>query len=366
MACAGPRRERAERERCGRNCFFRFFASSLDSPPHTHTRTGWHWVEKDCLGWSKQRLQELLCGTLLAEGDNGLSVAADSQLVLTGEAFVNQRKGKLIPSYELELKLEWTGRAGGAGSGVKGTVHVPYIADENAGDGDALEVRVAAQADDELSKACKAAVQKQGVAKVRAAVAIWVKEMAAGGPGGAAAAPQAPGGDSAAPKAAEKQASGDAKKAPSTAAAPPSADAHGVATITLTERFYCRPADIFEALTHPGRVRAFTQSDCEVSPHPGAAFHMFGGNIHGENCADMAGPHRISQRWRFRNWQDGVFSSVVIDISEPEHGTTVVQLTQTGVPVADKFGNESVVETTREGWQNNIFDRIRKVFGFGC
>jgi activator of HSP90 ATPase len=324
-------------------------------------------VEKDCLGWSKQRLQELLCGAVLAEGDSGPSVTAASQLTLTGEAFVNQRKGKLIPSYELELKLEWAGRTAGASSGVQGTVHVPYIADENAGDGDALEVRVAAQADDELSKACKAAVQKQGVAKVRAAVATWVKEMAAGGPGGASAAPQAvAGGDTAAPKAAEKQASGDVKKPSAAAAPPPSAEAHGFATITLTERFYCRPADIFEALTHPGRVRAFTQSDCEVSPQPGAAFHMFGGNIHGENCADMAAPHRISQRWRFRNWPDGVFSNVVIDITEPEHGTTVVQLTQTGVPIADKFGNESVVETTREGWQTNILDRIRKVFGYGA
>ena len=320
-------------------------------------------MEKDCLGWSKQRLQELLCGAVLAEGDNGLGVTADPQLVLTGEAFVNQRKGKLIPSYELELKLEWSGTA--AGKTVKGSVHVPYIADENAGDGDALEVRVAAQADDELSRACKAAVQKAGVAKVRAAVATWVKEMSAGGPGGAGAPPQPPG-DSAAPKAEKLAISGDAKPAAAALAAKPSGEAHGFATITQTERFYCRPDDIFEALTHPGRVRAFTQSEADVSPQPGAAFHMFGGNIHGENCADMACPHRISQKWRFRNWPEGVFSHVVMNITEPEHGTTVVTLTQTGVPVADKFGNESVVETTREGWTQNFFDRIRKVFGYGC
>ena len=65
-------------------------------------------VEKDALEWSKTRLAELLGGVLAEEG--GVRVcAAPALLSLTGEAFVNQRKGKLIPSYELELKLEWHG-----------------------------------------------------------------------------------------------------------------------------------------------------------------------------------------------------------------------------------------------------------------
>ena len=47
-------------------------------------------------------------------------------------------------------------------------------------------------------------------------------------------------------------------------------------------------------------------------------------------------------------------------------GTTVVTMTQTDVPVADCFGNETVVETTERGWREQIFDRIRRVFGYGC
>ena len=347
------------------------------STPQTHanehlashvTHTGWHWVEKDCLEWSKQRLSSLLGAQVLAD-TNGVRVTAEPTVQsLTGEAFVNQRKGKLIPSYELELKLEWSGvpTSEAGGETAKGTVHVPYIADENAGDdADELEVRVSAQADDALSRACKAAVQKFGVPKVRAAVKQWVKDMASGGPGGAAAAAAASTAAAAAPPAkasASVPASAQKEAAPETK----KQEKAGFATITLTERFYCRPADIFEALTHPGRVRAFTQSDCEVSAAPGAAFSLFGGNIHGENGPDMAGPNRISQKWRFRNWPDGVFSNLVMDLTEPEHGVTVLRLTQTGVPVADKFGNETVVDTTRDGWRQNFFDRIRKVFGFGA
>lgn len=43
-----------------------------------------------------------------------------------------------------------------------------------------------------------------------------------------------------------------------------------------------------------------------------------------------------------------------------------MKLKQTGVPVADCFGNETVVETTERGWRDQIFGPIRRVFGFGC
>jgi len=44
----------------------------------------------------------------------------------------------------------------------------------------------------------------------------------------------------------------------------------------------------------------------------------------------------------------------------------VLRLEQTGVPIADLYGNEHVLETTTAGWKANFFDRIRRVFGFGC
>ena len=112
-------------------------------------------------------------------------------------------------------------------------------------------------------------------------------------------------------------------------------------------------------------MRAFTQSDCTVSAESGAPFKLFSGNIEGENL-EMRPPNKIVQKWRFRNWAEGVYSTVTIDLTEPEAGTTVVKLRQTDVPVADSFGNETVVDTTERGWKEQIFQRIRVVFGFGC
>ena len=56
---------------------------------------------------------------------------------------------------------------------------------------------------------------------------------------------------------------------------------------------------------------------------------------------------------------------MVITLEEPDEGTTVLRLVQKGVPKEDRFGNGDVVESTAQGWQQQIFQRIRAVFGYG-
>jgi hypothetical protein len=56
---------------------------------------------------------------------------------------------------------------------------------------------------------------------------------------------------------------------------------------------------------------------------------------------------------------------VTLDIAEPEPGHTVVTLTQEGIPEEDNFGNRTVLDTTRNGWQQLIFFKIKAVFGYG-
>lgn len=60
-----------------------------------------------------------------------------------------------------------------------------------------------------------------------------------------------------------------------------------------------------------------------------------------------------------------MFSDVTITIDERNAGSTTVKLRQTGVPEADDFGNQNVYEVTERGWRENVFRRIRMVFGFG-
>jgi hypothetical protein len=57
---------------------------------------------------------------------------------------------------------------------------------------------------------------------------------------------------------------------------------------------------------------------------------------------------------------------VVIDISEPEHGNTVLKLKQTELPEYDKFGHGDTVDVTERGWHTQVLQRIRQVFGYGA
>ena len=58
---------------------------------------------------------------------------------------------------------------------------------------------------------------------------------------------------------------------------------------------------------------------------------------------------------------------VTMNLEEPDKGTTVLKLQQTGIPEYDRFGNEmrEVERQVEEGWKAQILHRLRAVFGFG-
>lgn len=71
----------------------------------------WHWTEKDCLNWCKQKFKDLFEGASLADS-GGVSATVTSVDKLEGEAFLNVRKKKIIPSYELDLVLGFKATVG--------------------------------------------------------------------------------------------------------------------------------------------------------------------------------------------------------------------------------------------------------------
>ena len=329
----------------------------------------WHWQEKDAFGWSRERFADLI-GAIEFE-DGGVKCRCVGVTALTGEAYVNRRKGKIICGYELDLKIGYEGTISENDKVVKGNVHFPYIADENAGE--EHEARVLAGGEGPDDRRVKEIMRLVALPKMHEGVAKFEKELAAGGPGGEGAdhdeAKNASSGSKPATredfrdkKPGDVQSNAEKEKETRTdKTAPLSQKAH---TIRLTERFYCRPKDVCDALMDGNRVMHFSRSPAQVKPEPGP-FSMFDGNIHGETLEYVPG-EKIVQRWRFRNWKEGHFSKVTITFREPEPGNCFVDLVQTDVPETDAFDNETVMDTTEVGWKQQIFERIRQVFGYGA
>ena len=310
---------------------------------------GWHWQERDVLPWAQQRLQELLGGAEVVSSSSSASSTSTSssfetgpKVETSGEAVVNSRKGKLIPAYELTLKGTW--REAGKGeksennnnNNNKGDWEI-YLADENQGEDPDVRTSVAPGAGEGAEEAARAFREAAKVGLVPR-LRDFVKELAAGGGGGgggggwgvgsdgaeagngkaapaAAAAAAAKSEPAAAAKGAAPAAPAAAAAAPkpaaaaaATAAAPSSTTSSSkdaaTSTLKLTEKFYCRPSDLFEALTDPRKVMAFTQAPAEIEGPPfkaGNRYSLFAGAVEASFAEGTdAGAHRIELDWRFK------------------------------------------------------------------
>lgn len=329
----------------------------------------WHWAEKDCLEWSRALLSKLLSNLVILDGEGGLFVRTSKVDKVEGEAYVNIRKGKVIPGYEICLVLSWTGEAkdseGKTLAAVDGTAELPYIADENADEDP--EVRVVVRDEGPVGRRLKEAFVSKGKPLILQKVRTYVEVMSKGGPAK----------DELEVKDTKKPAAANDKKslpASSVTAATAKMEAkernkgkkekEGFKTITVTERFSCRARDLFEILMDENRWKGFTQSNAKISKVVGGEFSIFDGSVTGTNV-ELQEAKLIVQKWRFGSWPDGLFSTVRLVFDEPEPGVTVLKLTHSEVPEEDRYGNSTVVENTERGWRDLIFHKIRAVFGFG-
>ncbi|RDX90347.1 Activator of 90 kDa heat shock protein ATPase-like 1, partial [Mucuna pruriens] len=300
-----------------------------DRPDGTNVHN-WHWAETNCLEWSRTFFRTLFADVAVADGD--IRVAVKKVEKLDGEAYVNVRKGKVIPGYEISVTVAWEGEARDAAGKilrrVDGAVEIPYISDENAGEDP--EVRVSVKDSGEFGKRAREVMVEKGKAVILEKVRVWVESMAKGGPvkdelEAKKVVPAAQKNNSVSGVAVKKEEKSDVRK--------------GCKTIGLTERFSCRARDLFEILMDENRWRGFTQSNARISKEVGGEFSIFDGSVTGRNLELQEGK-LIVQRWRFGSWPDGMQSTVRIVFEEPEAGITTIKLTHSDVPEEDSLVTE--------------------------
>ncbi|KAG8648826.1 hypothetical protein MANES_08G042800v8 [Manihot esculenta] len=295
----------------------------------------WHWAETDCLEWSRNLLSKLLSNLVILDGESNLFLKIKKLEKVDGEAYVNVRKGKIIPGYELNVSLSWEGEAkdsdGKSLLKVDGSVEIPYISDENADEDP--EIKVIVKDDGPVGKVLKEAMVAKGKPVIEEKVRIYVQSMAEGGPAKDELETK-----KVAPK---RQSTGVKEDAGSTALAGGEKEVKkeskkGFKTISLTEKFSCRARDMYEILMDENRWKGFTQSNAKISKEVGGEFSIFDGSVTGTNV-DLQDGKLIVQKWRFGSWPDGIVSTVRLTLDEPEPGFTVVKLLHTDIPEEDRL-----------------------------
>lgn len=224
--------------------------------------------------------------------------------------FCTSRKGKIIPGYEIAIQLSWKGEArDGSGTPlalVTGTVELPYVADENADE--EPELKVSVKEDSPAAQRMREAFRAKGRPMVQSKIAQFVKEMAVGGPAKDELEKRATAAKAAPEKTGTKPSAGT-ESIKIQAPAPKPKVKEGFKTITVTEKFYCRPRDLYEILLDENRWKGFTQSAAKISKEVGGSFSIFDGAVTGINL-QLQENKLIMQKWRFSNWADGQYSNV--------------------------------------------------------
>jgi len=332
----------------------------VEERPDATNVNNWHWTEKDATTWSKEKLKDLLVKLNLDNASGACSVTEVQ--TCDGEASASNRKGKIIVFYEWDLKLKWKGKVFSLDEAITGSIKIPNLSDENSIDD--LDIQIFSDKSSTEAEKMKDGLRNEGIAKIKTQLQKYMdalkKEYTH---------------DMVLPKkegTSTRQDKTDAKVANISTGMEKACILNGKTnpvpqgpTIPKVIKFLdyetstemkCKALDIYNVLTHPPMFAAFTNGSGHIEPKVGGKFDIFGGNVHGE-ITELKSPNTIVQKWRFKHWPDGHFSTVTFSFVQ-ESETTTVKLIQTGIPEFD-------YEKTKEGWDRYYWDAIKRSFGFG-
>ena len=136
----------------------------------------WHWTTKDVSKHVKEALSHAVKGEIFPL-DGPLANMRIKSCETTGEASVNNRKGRTFIIYELEMKLKWAGDLvdgdGSTKESASGSIRFPDVSAESLDD---LEAEFETKT---RGSALSEAMRKQGLPCLKAAIQTRIKELQA-------------------------------------------------------------------------------------------------------------------------------------------------------------------------------------------
>ncbi|KAI8607793.1 activator of Hsp90 ATPase [Chytriomyces sp. MP71] len=315
----------------------------------------WHWVEKNCLPWAKQYISEQLSG--LRVETEGVVLASTDVSGFSGDADINQRKGKLITVFDVAFNVNWNAELA-EGNTISGRINVPEFMHDT--DSDEMVIEVTTEVQSAEAESMRLLVVKHLVPLMKSKLTDFSGEMIRangkdvhipkeemkGHPTGTQYKPKPVSAlDSAAAAAAE------------TKPAVPSSVLGSLATINLNVEFVCSAADLYSTLLDQGRVQAWSRGPASIKPEVGAEVKLFGGNVEGK-ILELVPNKKIVQTWRLKTWPANHYSTVTLTFEEGRE-SVMLRLEQTEVPVGEK-------DLTTKNWKGYYFDGIKAAFGYGA
>ncbi|CCF56931.1 hypothetical protein KAFR_0B06350 [Kazachstania africana CBS 2517] len=346
----------------------------------------WHWVDKNCIGWARNYFNEHLVGLSTGSQDNDkeyCEITAVSSV--EGDCEVNQRKGKVISLFDLQIVLMIKGFVDNDNE-FEGSISIPEVAFDSSRDDYQFEISVYKETsklneikpviranllpqlrqmfqnfgqdllithgndiqvpEEQVKSQFTKANQQESFAKVE-------KSPSAG----AVATSSSP---SVTGSAISSSADNKAKKFTSRSIS-------NTSTIHLEPSFNVPAFELFNTFIDKERILIWSKS--AIREHNdesngsqylmvGDKFDLFDGNISNELLESKLG-EKLVMKWRLKDWNTNQWSTIKMEFHESnEFNETKLQITWSGIPVGEE-------DRVRSNFENYYVRPMKLIFGFG-
>lgn len=330
-----------------------------------HNPNNWHWVNKQCLDWSREWFDSKLTGVQAKDSLHTATISKVSKV--EGDVEVSQRKGKVISLFDVQLTLavECTGFGD---TPVSATILVPELAYDS--EFDSLQFEITLGNESGPAADARLFLRSNLIPQLRTILVQFGPELIATNSSDIQLEQDKV--TSQFTKANQQSAAAKPtpvkKTVPVTASTPvqaakalsyPNTPKYNTSTLKQDYVFQTSADQLYRTWLDPQRVAAFTRLEPVMSafpPAPGSEYKLFGGSVEGQ-FLELVPDKRIVQLWRLLAWKAGHFAKFDITFDQG-HGETKMHVDFSGIPI----GEEEVV---LDNFKSRYVDSIKRTFGFG-
>ncbi|KAI5957319.1 AHA1 [Candida jiufengensis] len=334
----------------------------------------WHWVDKNCLTWSKEYFEENLLGLDAQDETSNVHIVDVSSV--EGDVDVSQRKGKVISLFDLKIVLSFHGY-NEKDDDISGSITIPELAYDSEESDLVFEISVYNESSEntgittlikqKLVPQLKSKLLKFGPDLIETNVRdIQIEKdkvtstYTKGNLSQAPAPAQQPQQKKEAPKPVAKPTTTVPKKEESKTSGTSKIPKYNTTTLHLEPSFNTSAEQIYITLLDESRIAAWTRSYPIIEKFPpkeGSTFKFFGGAVQGK-FLKLVRNEQIVELWRLQDWKEGHYAELDMKLVQSS-GETKLVVKFSGIPIGEE-------ERVKDNFEDMYIRSIKITFGFGA
>jgi activator of HSP90 ATPase len=321
----------------------------------------WHWVDKNCISWTREYFGEKLTGLSVTQDDVKVGITAVSSV--EGDVDVCQRKGKVISLFDIKLLLEFSGTS--ENTDCSGSIVVPELTYSSEEDDLQFVISIyeSTTAKDETFKPL---IRSQLLPRLRQVMIKFGKDLII--THGSDIQLESDKVNSEFTKANQESSTAQQTKNVSYQVEEDKKPQHVVSnvpkyntsTLHLEPVFNTTAEQMYITLLDKARVTAWTRSlpiMDDFPPKEGSEIKLFGGGVSGK-ILKLVPNEQIIQLWRLEDWKEGHFAELDMKLVQGA-GETKMVVKFSGIPIGEE-------DRVRGNFEDYYIRSIKITFGFGA